>query len=502
MIELALTNEELKASEEDQLMANEKFDTERKEMKDEISSLQTKLDEIASEDRSIDIQSKKWEEALMASEKQTEQLEEQVARLEKALENSKIDCESLQSEMYDLKAAFDDAISRDKVEVMEELLATRSREVDELKEELKNLTEASSSLKENQQQIEATKPQEITYEQLSEAQFKIQSLESQLSDEREKVKNVQSSLQEKMDNVQNELQTAESELKLTQSRLLEAEKRAMKSSSSKFAPEFSLNKSFSNITMTSSEDKDASPSSEFYRSHALTRSISLRKSRSRARSCSPTTIQRLENDAARGNTDTATLQKTCERLEDQNRMSSSMTNRLEKEIKQLQKQLLSSANNNNTSDQKSDTIILGNCDRDVEEVLKCDSEVIVKEYRSLAKKLSSQKSHNAELLTRILKLQGNIQVGCRIRPMLEDSQKGCKEVAQALSETELGCFDERLGAWKSFAFDKVWGPDARQQDVFQDIEPMALSVVDGYNACIFAYGQVSCLSLQCLRHIS
>lgn len=42
----------------------------------------------------------------------------------------------------------------------------------------------------------------------------------------------------------------------------------------------------------------------------------------------------------------------------------------------------------------------------------------------------------------------------------------------------------------SFTIDKVWGPDSRQRDVFQDVEPMALSVVDGYNACIFAYGQV------------
>ena len=481
-------------------MNNEKFDIERKEMKDEISLLQTKLEKIASEDRSKDIQSKKWEEALLASEKQTEQLEEQVARLEKALENSKIDYESLQSEMDDLKAAFDDASSRDQVKIMEELLATRSREVNELKEELNNLLEASATLKDNQQQIKAMKPQEVASEQLGEAQFKIKLLEDQLesarmelSDEREKVKHVQSSLQEKMDVVQKELQTAESELKLTQSKLLETEKRARRSSLSKYATNFSLSKSFTKITLTPSTDTDESPSSEFYRSHALTRFISSQKLRSRARSCSPTIIQRLENDAARKNADTATLQKTCDKLEDQNRMSSSMTNRLEKEIKQLQRQLVSS-HDKDIKDQRPD-IILGSNERDVEEVLKCDSEVIAKEYRSLAKKLSSQKTHNAELLTRILKLQGNIQVGCRIRPMLEDSQKGCREVAQALSETELGCFDERLGAWKSFAFDKVWGADSKQQDVFQDIEPMALSVVDGYNACIFAYGQVSCLSL-------
>ncbi|EED94949.1 predicted protein, partial [Thalassiosira pseudonana CCMP1335] len=94
------------------------------------------------------------------------------------------------------------------------------------------------------------------------------------------------------------------------------------------------------------------------------------------------------------------------------------------------------------------------------------------------------------LLARVLKLQGNIQVCCRIRPMTgEEFQRGYREVAQSLSETELGLFYERTRTWKSFVFDKIWGQDASQKDVFQDVEPMALSVIDGYNSCIFAYGQ-------------
>lgn len=71
----------------------------------------------------------------------------------------------------------------------------------------------------------------------------------------------------------------------------------------------------------------------------------------------------------------------------------------------------------------------------------------------------------------------------------EESQRGCHEVAQSLGETEVGCFDERTQKWKSYAFDKVWGPDTSNRDVFQDVEPLALSVIEGYNACIFAYGQ-------------
>jgi chromosome segregation ATPase len=475
---------------------------------------------LSADDRAKEIQSKEWEEALLSSEQQTERLQEQVARLEKALENSKADCESLQNEMEELKAAFDDASSRDKVEVMEELLATRSREVEELKEEIKNLMDTNSSLsktlEQNEQQMKVASSAEVASEQLGEAQFEIQSLEGlleearrNLSEEREKVDKVRSSLQDKINVVQKELETAEIDLEMTRSKLAEAEERSRRSSSSRMSVEFSPTRSnnalkttfnHSPLTKFPTNDEDTSPSSEFYRSHALSRRIFVHGSKSRARSCSPTTIQRIESDGEKRTMATATLQNTCDKLENQNRMSVSMKNHLEKEIQQLQKQLLSAKINNDgfsieRRDPASDTL-MDNDDRDVEEVLKCDSEVIAKEFRNMAKKVSAQKTHNAELLTRILKLQGNIQVGCRIRPMaVEELQKGCREVAQALTETELGCFNERTRTWHSYAFDKVWGPDARQRDVFQDVEPMALSVVDGYNACIFAYGQVRLLKV-------
>ena len=91
---------------------------------------------------------------------------------------------------------------------------------------------------------------------------------------------------------------------------------------------------------------------------------------------------------------------------------------------------------------------------------------------------------------KILKLQGNIQVCCRIRPMTNGEIKsGTKRIVEPLTESEVGVFDERTNSWKSFSFDKIWGPDSHQLGVFQDVEPLALSVVDGYNACIFAYGQ-------------
>ncbi|GAB4848809.1 Kinesin-like protein KIN-14R [Ancistrocladus abbreviatus] len=42
---------------------------------------------------------------------------------------------------------------------------------------------------------------------------------------------------------------------------------------------------------------------------------------------------------------------------------------------------------------------------------------------------------------------------------------------------------------KTFKFDKVYTPKDDQGDVFADASPMVISVLDGYNVCIFAYGQ-------------
>ena len=115
---------------------------------------------------------------------------------------------------------------------------------------------------------------------------------------------------------------------------------------------------------------------------------------------------------------------------------------------------------------------------------------MAEELRALHHKCNAQREYNAQLLSKMLSMQGNIQVYCRVRPMtVNEIQRGCRGVVEALSETEVGCFDSRTNKWKSFAFDRVWGPDQSQQSVFQDVEPVALSVVDGYNACIFAYGQ-------------
>ncbi|CAJ1990340.1 C-inal motor kinesin [Leishmania donovani] len=42
---------------------------------------------------------------------------------------------------------------------------------------------------------------------------------------------------------------------------------------------------------------------------------------------------------------------------------------------------------------------------------------------------------------------------------------------------------------ETFTYDKVFTGDARQEEVYRDVEPLVRNAVDGYRVCIFAYGQ-------------
>ena len=42
---------------------------------------------------------------------------------------------------------------------------------------------------------------------------------------------------------------------------------------------------------------------------------------------------------------------------------------------------------------------------------------------------------------------------------------------------------------KVFEFEQVFKPESTQDQVFTEVSDLVLSVLDGYNTCIFAYGQ-------------
>ncbi|KAJ3676620.1 hypothetical protein LUZ60_004032 [Juncus effusus] len=93
-----------------------------------------------------------------------------------------------------------------------------------------------------------------------------------------------------------------------------------------------------------------------------------------------------------------------------------------------------------------------------------------------------------EALNEFLDLKGNIRVFCRIRPFLSDDNFGFHRSIFNLDSQNLFLKVAETKS-KKYNFDKVFLPSSTQEDVFCEIEPVIKSAIDGYNICIFAYGQ-------------
>ncbi|KAM0994916.1 hypothetical protein EV2_010702 [Malus domestica] len=113
------------------------------------------------------------------------------------------------------------------------------------------------------------------------------------------------------------------------------------------------------------------------------------------------------------------------------------------------------------------------------------------EHELLKKKYLDESSERKRLYNEVIELKGNIRVFCRCRPLNKtEISSGSGSVVEFESsldnELQVICSDSSK---KQFKFDHVFRPEDNQEAVFAQTKPIVTSVLDGYNVCIFAYGQ-------------
>ncbi|CAE7730718.1 KIN14E [Symbiodinium sp. CCMP2592] len=111
---------------------------------------------------------------------------------------------------------------------------------------------------------------------------------------------------------------------------------------------------------------------------------------------------------------------------------------------------------------------------------------------SLLDKYHEVAEERKKLHNLVLELKGNIRVFVRVRPMSEKEKTAEVEGEATITfaeDNKVSVYDANQQRRKWFEFDQAFQPKSLQQEVFEEVKPLATSVLDGYNVCIFAYGQ-------------
>ncbi|KAL6552115.1 Kinesin-like protein KIN-14R [Orobanche gracilis] len=118
-------------------------------------------------------------------------------------------------------------------------------------------------------------------------------------------------------------------------------------------------------------------------------------------------------------------------------------------------------------------------------------QALVEQCGDLKLKYNEEQVKRRKLYNQVQEAKGNIRVYCRCRPLnKQEVITRCASVVDfdTAKDGELGILSNG-SMKKTFKFDRVYTPKDDQVDVFADAAPMVISVLDGYNVCIFAYGQ-------------
>ncbi|KAL7576298.1 hypothetical protein ACA910_018121 [Epithemia clementina (nom. ined.)] len=525
--ECQLQQEELQAVEQDSKNVIMALEEARAKHREEVNALHIKVKEAEASSSARLGEAAMVASTVKAANEENSKLREELNAMEQALQNAREDYQSVIDELDAVNSRFDEARQEAKKQGMDEMAnqmknemrSDSEHEIKQMKEQLDKLSQENQMLQqkvdETEVELAAAKDrqkqgvEDAESELVKQLQSQLARLKTELSDKDAELASLSATFEERIKKAEESVLKLENDLHVTKGQLAEAEAnvivlRREKESAAKTVS-FPDKATVYKAPITKDVSVESIDREELlFMDEAPTPRHVPSVDRPRARSNSPTSVARLEMRLAEETNKLNALQQDYDALMDQKRMAEVRSKRLESDIKILQRELFSNGGDTAVVTQMSRLSSLASKEKGVDAMVIDDTEaskidsviksndvgLMAQEIKALDKKVKDQREYNAQLLSKMLHLQGNIQVYCRIRPLtIGEMQAGSKTVVEALSETEVGCFDDRTNKWKSFAFDRVWGPDQSQQRVFQDVEPLALSVVDGYNACIFAYGQ-------------
>ncbi|XP_024878857.1 protein claret segregational-like, partial [Temnothorax curvispinosus] len=124
---------------------------------------------------------------------------------------------------------------------------------------------------------------------------------------------------------------------------------------------------------------------------------------------------------------------------------------------------------------------------------------------NVSRENSELKKERRTLLNQIQELSGKVRIMCRVRPPTPKETLENKPLCNICVKNDIiidvkksdGSSDARSCSGKlretkqEFLFDRVFDRDSSQADVFEELSLLVQSALEGFNVCIFAYGQTN-----------
>lgn len=118
------------------------------------------------------------------------------------------------------------------------------------------------------------------------------------------------------------------------------------------------------------------------------------------------------------------------------------------------------------------------------EFLKTQKEKDISDKEELKRQVLEKNRECKTLNNRLQEAKGNIRVLCRIRKC---ESRSC--VRSTKTTVTIDRSNTNQEPSKKYTFERVFGVNSTQEEVYEEIRELIRSFLDGYNLCIFAYGQ-------------